>query len=150
MQLTVLLWHHRRKSLNWHYIYTEVTTACEKAQLYYAGCVHLSVDWLFWKVPYMVVSLTLDLCYREKSQEISVLKLGTFNIIRPIYLSLIPSERLKSLIRYITSNFFLNHLIYKRALLCCPRVSAVSIEETPHKTRNRLLELIFIPLMTQY
>jgi len=32
------------------HIFTEVTAPSEKAQLLYAGCVHLSVDWLFWNL----------------------------------------------------------------------------------------------------
>ncbi len=38
-----------RRWLSSH-IFTEVTRACEKAQLLYAGCVHFTVDWLFWNL----------------------------------------------------------------------------------------------------
>ncbi len=34
----------------WRHIFTEVTRAREKAQLLYAGCVHFTVDWLFWNI----------------------------------------------------------------------------------------------------
>ncbi len=32
------------------HIFTEVTRAREKAQLLYAGCVHFTLDWLFWNL----------------------------------------------------------------------------------------------------
>ncbi len=32
------------------HIFTEVTRAREKAQLLYAGCVHFTVDWLYWNL----------------------------------------------------------------------------------------------------
>ncbi len=32
------------------HIFTEVTRTREKTQLLYAGCVHFTVDWLFWKL----------------------------------------------------------------------------------------------------
>ncbi len=42
-------WRMDGESFGRH-IYTEVTRTREKAQLLYAGCVHFTVDWLFWNL----------------------------------------------------------------------------------------------------
>ncbi len=53
----------------WRHIFTEITRACEKAQLLYAGCVHFTVDWRFWN---------LYGCYIAPRPQLSWKKPGNF------------------------------------------------------------------------
>ncbi len=62
---------------SWHHIFPEVTSACEKAQLLYAGCVHFTVDWLFWNL-YGSYIAPRPLFSWQKARKFQFWQYGTF------------------------------------------------------------------------